>query len=415
MATLPPGWAADYDGQRWFYCYTATSHTQYHFPKPGDEFPEFSLMENGSSNDGLLPEEKLESERQVRKRAALRGSLGRTTNGKRSGEEDNDDPGKQDDKENGKDEEIFCFESFAYLGPRSCSGMMSLGHTMDDRTGKAAQSSPSSNYASEFASVVEIRTGTGENKDENKTPPMSEPSTKAHANVCDHTKAAFEIPTFPLSEPSFLYDREIAPSPPRNIAELVSESTALCEEEINPPPVELPATGTSRLEPRPVPDLFNQCPVELPTLEGPSSRRSMTIDEVREVHEPRQETSKLASTDEVDDNKSTWCTNWMSTSTEAEAPPRPPKVMLQSHFPLRQGDFPPQLASKTTSEEKLHQEILDFFPAVLPRSEEDTKIFDDANGASSTIRDTETSRPIIPTSALSHCPSVLRPGPRRRT
>ncbi|KAK6954139.1 hypothetical protein Daesc_004101 [Daldinia eschscholtzii] len=40
MAHLPEGWESDYDGTRWFYRYKTTGLTQYHFPRPGDEFPE---------------------------------------------------------------------------------------------------------------------------------------------------------------------------------------------------------------------------------------------------------------------------------------------------------------------------------------------------------------------------------------
>ncbi|KAI2622138.1 hypothetical protein GGS26DRAFT_567884 [Hypomontagnella submonticulosa] len=40
MSRLPEGWESDYDGSRWFYRYKTTGLTQYHFPRPGDEFPE---------------------------------------------------------------------------------------------------------------------------------------------------------------------------------------------------------------------------------------------------------------------------------------------------------------------------------------------------------------------------------------
>ncbi|XXH00509.1 hypothetical protein Hte_006855 [Hypoxylon texense] len=40
MAHLPEGWEADYDGTRWFYRFATTGLTQYHFPRPGDEYPE---------------------------------------------------------------------------------------------------------------------------------------------------------------------------------------------------------------------------------------------------------------------------------------------------------------------------------------------------------------------------------------
>lgn len=410
MATLPPGWVADYDGQRWFYCYTATSHTQYHFPKPGDEFPEFSLVNDHSKNDGLLPEEKLESERQVRKRAALRGHQGGTTIGKRSGEDVNDRQ-RQDEKENDGGKGMFSFESFGYLGPGSCSKtMMSLGPVMDGRAGKAAQRPPSLGTISKLASV-----GTETDTGEGTTATESEPSTRNDANLCGHIVEAFELTLparpdqvpFPPSGSSFVYNRGIAPLTAGTIAELVSESTALCEEEINPPPVELPATGASWLESGPLPKLVNQRAVELPSVEDPLPSRHKDGG----VNRFRQETNTLARTEVVDEHMSTWCTNWMSTSTDAQAPPRPSKVISQSNLPLRQDDSP-QIPSKTTPEEKLHQEILDFFPAALPLPE-DYQIARDAEGTSSSMQNTEKRHPSISSSDLSHFPSVLRPGPRR--
>lgn len=412
MATLPPGWAVDYDGQRWLYCYTATSHTQYHFPQPGDEFPDFSLVDGYSINDGLLPEERLESERQVRKRAALRGAERRMTNGKRIGEDGNDRE-RQDDKENDGGDGTFSFDSFGYLGPGSFSETMSLCPTVDGRTGKAAQRSPSSGVASKLTSVVEIRTGISEGKGEGTKPPVSGPSTSVYNIVCDPIDEARSCqPAFPPSDSSFLCNREISPFPAGTIAELVSESTGLCEEEINPPPVELPATGASWLESGQLPNLVNHCPFELPTVDSPSPlRRSIATDEDGEVQRPGQETDTLAGIDAVDDNRSAWCTNWMSTSTEAEVPPRPPKVLSQFNLPSRQAGNP-QLPSKTPTEEKLHQEILDFFPAALPLPE-DTKIAKDAaNSVFSTMHTTETRHPSIPPNTLSHFPSVLRPGLR---
>ncbi|KAL7625346.1 hypothetical protein AAE478_004562 [Parahypoxylon ruwenzoriense] len=60
MAQLPKGWKSDYDGTRWFYCYTATGLTQYRFPRPGDEFPELVGLGFGpldlALGDGLVSE-----------------------------------------------------------------------------------------------------------------------------------------------------------------------------------------------------------------------------------------------------------------------------------------------------------------------------------------------------------------------
>ncbi|KAF4995156.1 hypothetical protein FGRMN_5294 [Fusarium graminum] len=63
MSGLPEGWDADYDGRRWFYKYKSTGHVQYHFPREGDEFPDF--IDSFSPAPDLAPEERLASQRQT--------------------------------------------------------------------------------------------------------------------------------------------------------------------------------------------------------------------------------------------------------------------------------------------------------------------------------------------------------------
>ncbi|KAI4863189.1 hypothetical protein F4820DRAFT_381365 [Hypoxylon rubiginosum] len=59
MAHLPEGWEADYDGTRWFYRFATTGLTQYHFPRPGDEYPELVGLGFGALDISL--ESKLAS------------------------------------------------------------------------------------------------------------------------------------------------------------------------------------------------------------------------------------------------------------------------------------------------------------------------------------------------------------------
>ncbi|KAF4823540.1 hypothetical protein CGCTS75_v010322 [Colletotrichum tropicale] len=66
MAALPPNWEWDYDGTRWFYRYKPNGHVQFHFPKEGDEFPDF--FDAMSPIPDLSPEEKLESQQQMKRR-----------------------------------------------------------------------------------------------------------------------------------------------------------------------------------------------------------------------------------------------------------------------------------------------------------------------------------------------------------
>lgn len=65
MSGLPEGWEADYDGRRWFYTYQPNGHIQYHFPSEGDEFPDF--VDPSSPAPNLAPEERLQSQQQVRR------------------------------------------------------------------------------------------------------------------------------------------------------------------------------------------------------------------------------------------------------------------------------------------------------------------------------------------------------------
>ncbi|KAH7633777.1 hypothetical protein B0T09DRAFT_97908 [Sordaria sp. MPI-SDFR-AT-0083] len=61
MAALPENWEMDYDGaiSRWIYRFKPTGLTQYTFPKPGDEYPEFV----GDFGGPMSPEDKFFSQR----------------------------------------------------------------------------------------------------------------------------------------------------------------------------------------------------------------------------------------------------------------------------------------------------------------------------------------------------------------
>lgn len=61
---LPEGWESDYDGRRWYYRYKPSGIIQYHFPRPGDEYPDYIGSDAPVS---LAPEELLESQKQVQR------------------------------------------------------------------------------------------------------------------------------------------------------------------------------------------------------------------------------------------------------------------------------------------------------------------------------------------------------------
>ncbi|OLN86951.1 hypothetical protein CCHL11_04560 [Colletotrichum chlorophyti] len=121
MSGLPPGWEWDYDGTRWFYRYKPNGHVQFHFPKEGDEFPDF--IDAFSPVPELAPEEKLESQQQLKRRTthdpdpkskmhATGGPLKDFGSGPRTGF-----GGPLADVDDGADDFFFQPENFMYLGP----------------------------------------------------------------------------------------------------------------------------------------------------------------------------------------------------------------------------------------------------------------------------------------------------------
>ncbi|KAK2010925.1 hypothetical protein LZ32DRAFT_359290 [Colletotrichum eremochloae] len=120
MSGLPPGWEWDYDGARWFYRYKPNGHVQFHFPKEGDEFPDF--IDNFAPALELAPEEKLESQQQLKRRTTIDAdpkSKMRATGGPLSDFGTNRSgfggPLNNDDDDDGG---FFCQpENFMYLGP----------------------------------------------------------------------------------------------------------------------------------------------------------------------------------------------------------------------------------------------------------------------------------------------------------
>ncbi|KAL7925595.1 hypothetical protein ACQKWADRAFT_284513 [Trichoderma austrokoningii] len=135
MATLPSGWEFDYDGHRWLYRYKPTGHVQYHFPNVGDEFPAF--IDAASPAPVLAPEEKLESQQQVKRHSSVHGGPSRAVAEDRDGwrsrmsataqpvssvwedafgaEDENDNDNDNDNDDDG--EAVFQPENFMYLGP----------------------------------------------------------------------------------------------------------------------------------------------------------------------------------------------------------------------------------------------------------------------------------------------------------
>lgn len=483
MASLPAGWAADYDGKRWFFRHEATSHVQYHFPKPGDEFPDFAGFfggggEGAASNEGLakflvpaelLPEERLESERQLRRRETLerdgrggeggRGGGGAGNEQSRWSEREREYQREEEQQGGLEDEDDFDFDSFGFLGP--CAHSEIAIAPLSDRqrnisTGIAPESvvsvAPVSSLTTTPAASMILSSGSppassrGEeagaraveliNRPHRPAPPPDIPAFELSSQVVTDVRRK-PVPT--MTARQFVPDvvpmldgKEVSPSPVGRMAELVSESTARCREEMSPTPVELPDTGASWLEPVPVPNLINQYPVELPALEtdirssrsddsreksqGEGPMRGVRIDE-RQWQQARGRQPGLVreyAKDDVDRRKSFECRPTSSAEAELQSPPRPPKIRSRSGQPS------PKPAAEILDEDRLEQEILDFFSADKDTPDHSTIPRFLRPGAATTtapaVRPGMDARRLTvppPGAKLGPVPSILRPGPRR--
>lgn len=321
MASLPPGWTADYDGQRWFFTYGPTGQSQFQFPRPGDEFPDFLLC-CGPGGGAVLPpevelspEERLESERQVRTQlldAAGSGSGG--TTGEVVVDEDGGllVPRLSPVREPGCDEEVgaVCFGNFAAVkswNGRRLSGVREEGTRSvrqrercdGDEVGIPMTTGVVDAFRESSGEPVSVLLVNKEEHAQAACPPHRElGSTAAISIMSEPVMAVAETkviaPSMGLrggSEPQIAPVAQLSPlelptldgrtvesadTPPwilsvGVIPELYSESTALCEEEINPPPVELPGDEGSGNGQAIIPNKSVQSPVELPAYEAPGS------------------------------------------------------------------------------------------------------------------------------------------------
>lgn len=306
MASLPPGWKADYDGQRWFFTYGPTGQSQFQFPRPGDEFPDVFCYAGGGAilpAVELLPEERLESERQVRRMLNVGGGSGATGGTGDVADEKEGLRGRVSLVREGVDDDgdgNVCFESFAAVKSRGRRGFGDsregtraaerTGRGVDDGVGSPvrsvtgasgestgektslslvvkgehAQASSLQPRAADSAAIIPIMSEPVLAVVENAAAvPSLGPQSKGQPAVATQTTA---------SEPPILNGNAMDSTQTAlsalsivDVPELYSESTALCEVEINPPPVELPGSEGG----------WNghlsaiQSPVELPVSEEP--------------------------------------------------------------------------------------------------------------------------------------------------
>ncbi|KAL0943472.1 uncharacterized protein CTRU02_201359 [Colletotrichum truncatum] len=205
MSGLPPNWEWDYDGKRWFYRYKPNGHVQFHFPKEGDEFPDY--FDALSPIPDLAPEEKLESQQQVKRRTTLDPdpkSKMRATGGpladfgmNRSGF---GGPGIDDD-----DGEDFYYqpENLMYLGPGAYTDVSPLADEDErdeipkDRRKSKGNGVQDENKDKTLLDATADRTGVSPLQSESNTPSVANSLPVREAAVVPEAVAK-ELPTEPV-------------------------------------------------------------------------------------------------------------------------------------------------------------------------------------------------------------------------
>ncbi|KAL2019627.1 hypothetical protein VTK56DRAFT_9442 [Thermocarpiscus australiensis] len=295
MATLPENWEFDYDGNRWFYRYKPTGLIQYTFPKPGDEFPEF--VDDGAGPLDLAPEEKLVSQKQIKRRSTL-GSSSKPAAANRqlpwSAIAEREDDGSP-----------FWFQpdGLMYLGPGAYTDISPLQEEEEtaQESSKLDTSAPTATASNRDATAqptaspltsAETTPLVASSQPATTLPDLRDQPDTAHYSIYDQPAAAtpgnhgletvntgnvLAEPGAAQSSPSvpLLDSREVSCNPVGVVAELPSELTGQCHEELHPAPVELPGNEIMVDVQRPVDyaNAFAIEPVELPS-EGVIPRRS---------------------------------------------------------------------------------------------------------------------------------------------
>ncbi|KAI7779265.1 hypothetical protein LA080_001028 [Diaporthe eres] len=287
MASLPSGWKADYDGRRWFFTYGATGQSQFQFPRPGDEFPDFCCA--GAAflpAVELMPEERLESERQVRRLFDVNGGSGTAGS---PGECVDGTTGFTSVKSRGRQG----------LGPSRevTRAVEQKGHGVCDEAGIPTHTSMAASPEESTSEPASVPLAIREECSRTCQPPSQAVGTTASIPIMSEPVLAVVETT--AAALSFGHQGERPPaavaqtSPPElpmldgravdlahaslsalsiwDVPELHSESTAPCEDEINPPPVQLPVDEGGWNRSITVSNLAFQGPIELPAYETPGA------------------------------------------------------------------------------------------------------------------------------------------------
>ncbi|KAG7288920.1 hypothetical protein NEMBOFW57_005280 [Staphylotrichum longicolle] len=410
MASLPENWEWDYDGSRWFYRYKPTGLVQYTFPKPGDEFPEFVDF---SSSADLAPEEKLVSQQQIKRRSTLGESskqAGATTRQARATSNAISDP------DDGAAPFWLQPDGLMYMGPGAYNDISPLLEEEEDERGghHGVQADEKDNADGPTPGPTAVA-GTATSPDLAKTTPVTV-STVATPNQAvvlparSHISPVVSVETTPhasnsqpavatpeldstaiveviqavpvdvtvVHEPEvpLLDSRQVPYNPIGFVAELASELTARCDDEINPAPVEMPSNEImmDTSEPLPYANAFHLAPVELASDEAPA-RRTATRNVVEDKslasqhpgHERVQEQQQKAYQAVQDllnrPYKPAAQTSLPQPATTLTQPPNPnpdpAPAKFQPYNPSRNAAFAPDVNRYSTVEPRSHQPIID--------------------------------------------------------
>ncbi|KAJ4136327.1 hypothetical protein NW768_003939 [Fusarium equiseti] len=230
MSGLPDNWEADYDGRRWFYKYKPTGHVQYHFPKEGDEFPDF--IDSFSPVPDLAPEERLESQQQVRRHGSTT-----TVPAKLSPKKDDGGYGMSAmarpvsmtwDGSYEEEHTVFQPENFMYLGPGTYTDVSPLAEEEEEAAKRAVAGGIDGRFDKSPSK------GVSPLNSEKTTPAQSSSHAGPIAEpVLVPPTVVEEIHEMPTHEPPRALD------PVGIIAEMPTYDTAQAHIETNPPPIEM--------------------------------------------------------------------------------------------------------------------------------------------------------------------------------
>lgn len=278
MAGLPPGWEWDYDGTRWFYKYKPNGHVQYHFPTEGDEFPDFVV--DGAPDPGLAPEERLESQQQVRRQTSTSEGTRSTARNSASGRNKTqmtavarpvssmweDDVDVQDDG-------VFQPENFMYLGPGTYTDVSPLADEEEEAARRIVAGSGG------IGARIEGSAGKGVSPlaSAGTTPQIhtSELDASTKPSGLDSTQEEMQQPEIHMLD-SREMPHELPVEEPRRfnpvgvVAEMATEHTAPARAETHPDPVEMADNMVLAPIETAVPPGF----AELPERSSPVEKRS---------------------------------------------------------------------------------------------------------------------------------------------